>query len=260
MASAGRNQPHTGTALVTGAAKRIGRAIALDLGSRGWQIAVHYNTSGEAAAEVVAEIEAAGGRATAFAADLAGDGQAAALIPQVSRTLAPPTCLINNASIFERDSLETVDNRSWDGHQAVNLRAPMVLTKAFAAALPAGTRGNVINLIDQRVLNQTPYFLSYTVSKAGLWALTKATAMELAPGTRVNAIGPGPVLPSTRQSEQDFARQQAATPLRRGPEPAEICAAVRFILETPSMTGQLIALDGGQHLGWATPGAGEPRE
>lgn len=248
---------HPGTVLITGAAKRIGRAIALDLGTRGWRVAVHYRTSLEAAREVVAAIENRGGRALAVDADLANEAEAAALTGRAAKGLGPLTCLINNASIFEKDALASATAQGWDTHMAVNLRAPMLLTKAFAAALPGATTGNVINLIDQRVLNQTPYFLSYTVSKAGLWALTRSTAMELAPAIRVNAIGPGPVLPSARQSGEDFARQRAATPLGRGPEPEEICAAVRFILDAPSMTGQFIALDGGQHLGWATPEAGE---
>ena len=249
-----------GTVLVTGAAKRIGRAIALDLGARGWQVVVHYHSSAGAAREVVAAIESGGGRAGSIAADLADEADTADLIRRAAHALAPPTCLINNASIFEKDSLATADGQSWNGHMAVNLRAPMLLTQAFAEALPEGEPGNVINLIDQRVLNLTPYFLSYSVSKAGLWALTQSNAKELAPRIRVNAIGPGPVLPSARQTDGEFAGQRAATPLGRGPEPEEICAAVRFILEAPSMTGQLIALDGGQHLGWATPGASEPLE
>ena len=260
MAADNTKQAHPGTALVTGAAKRIGRAIAVDLGARGWRIAVHYKTSGEAAADTVAEIENAGGRAIAIAADLADETEATTLIPRVSRALAAPTCLINNASIFEKDTIATADGQSWDRHIALNLRAPMLLTKAFAEVLPTGEPGNVINLIDQRVLNLTPYFLSYSVSKAGLWALTQSNAMALTPVIRVNAIGPGPTLRSARQTDDEFAHQRAATPLGRGPEPAEVCAAVRFILEATSMTGQLITLDGGQHLGWATPGTGVPKE
>jgi NAD(P)-dependent dehydrogenase (short-subunit alcohol dehydrogenase family) len=165
------------------------------------------------------------------------------------------TCLVNNASVFETDTATTVTRESWDAHMETNLRAPFVLMQAFAAALPDGAQGNVVNIIDERVWNLTPYFVSYTVSKVGLWALTQTMALALAPRIRVNAIGPGPTLPSPRQSAAQFERQWAAMPLRRGTTPAEICAALRFILAAPAMTGQMIALDGGRHLGWTHPGA-----
>ncbi len=246
-------------ALVTGAGQRIGRAIALDLARAGWEVAVHYNASAQAAAEVVAEIEAGGGRAVALQAELSDEAQVAALVPDAGAALGPLGCLINNASVFENDSIESADRASWDRHMEVNLRAPFVLTQAFARALPeqAGGAGDgvVINLLDQRVLNPTPFFLSYTLSKAGLWSLTRTLALALAPRVRVNGIGPGPALPSARQTPEQFARQCAATPLGRGTNPEEICAAVRFILAAKAMTGQIIALDGGQHLGWAQPPA-----
>ena len=248
-------------ALVTGAGRRIGRAIALDLARAGWAVAVHYNASAQAAEEVVAEIEAGGGRAVALQAELSDEARVAALVPEATAALGPLGCLINNAASFENDSVETADRASWDRHMEPNLRAPFVLTQAFARALSeaagGATGGAVINLLDQRVLNPTPFFLSYTLSKTGLWTLTQTLAMALAPWVRVNGIGPGPALPSVRQTPEQFARQCAMTPLGRGTSPEEICAAVRFILAAKAMTGQIIALDGGQHLGWAQPPAGD---
>ena len=247
-------------ALVTGAAHRIGRAIALDLAKAGWAVAVHYKDSKDAAAAAAAEIEASGGRAQAVDADLALAADAEQLIPSVAGALGPVSCLINNASVFEKDALGSATAEPWGRHLDTNLRAPMLLMQSFAAGLPEGTEGNIINILDQRVWNLTPYFLSYTVSKAGLWALTQTAALALAPHIRVNGIGPGPVLPSRRQDESDFARQVVALPLRHGPGLEEICATVRFILTAKSMTGQMIALDGGQHLSWAPPGTPAPFE
>ena len=243
-------------ALVTGAGQRIGRAIALDLARAGWAVAVHYHTSARAAEQVVAEIEAGGGRAVALQAELSDEDRVAALVPDAAAALGPLGCLINNASCFENDSVESADRQSWDRHMEANLRAPFVLTQAFARALPEAAGGAVINLLDQRVWNPTPYFLSYTLSKAGLWTLTQTLALALAPRIRVNGIGPGPALPNARQTPEQFARQCAKMPLGRGTNPEEICAAVQFILAAKAMTGQMIALDGGQHLGWAQPPAG----
>jgi NAD(P)-dependent dehydrogenase (short-subunit alcohol dehydrogenase family) len=245
-----------GAALVTGAAKRIGRVIARDLAAAGWPVAVHYHRSREDADSLVAEIVAAGGRAVALAADLAREAEVEALVPRATAALGPLACLVNNASEFVMDKIDTVTRASWDVHIETNLRAPLVLSQAFARQLPAASAGNIINLLDQRVLSLTPYFLSYTVAKAGLWTLTQTLALGLAPRIRVNGIGPGPTLPSPRQSEAQFAAQCAAMPLGRGTTPEEIAAAVRFILAAPSMTGQIIALDGGQHLGWAMPSRG----
>jgi NAD(P)-dependent dehydrogenase (short-subunit alcohol dehydrogenase family) len=242
-------------ALVTGAGRRIGRAIALELARAGWAVAVHHDASARAAGEVVAEIEAGGGRAVALRAELSNEAQVAALVPAAVTALGPLGCLINNASTFENDSIETADRVSWDRHMEPNLRAPLVLTQAFARALPAAAGGVVINLLDERVWNLTPFFLSYTLSKAGLWTLTQTLAMALAPRIRVNGIGPGPALPSVRQTPEQFARQCATMPLGRGTSLEEICDAVRFILAAKAMTGQMIALDGGQHLGWAQPPA-----
>jgi NAD(P)-dependent dehydrogenase (short-subunit alcohol dehydrogenase family) len=243
------------TALVTGAGLRIGRALALDLARQGFAVAVHYHRSAAPAETVVAEIQSRGGRAAALAADLAREAEVADLVPRAVAALGPLGCLINNASVFELDSVETATRQSWNLHMEINLRAPFVLAQAFARQLPAEPTGNVVNIIDQRVWNLTPYFTSYTLSKAGLWTLTQTLALALAPRVRVNAVGPGPTLPSLRQSQDQFDRQCAAMPLRRGTTPEEICQAVRYILSAPAMTGQMIALDGGQHLGWAQPSA-----
>jgi len=245
--------PEPRAALVTGAGQRIGRAIAIGLGAAGWSVAVHHRDSIVDAKETVAEIESAGGRAVTLATDLADEAETSALVLRAAEALGPLGCLINNASLFEYDNAESATRESWDAHMSVNLRAPFVLAQAFAACLPQGTAGAIINILDQRVWNLTPHFISYTLSKSGLWALTQTLALALAPHTRVNAIGPGPVLPSARQSEAQFRAQAENTPLGHGAELEEISDAVRFILAAPAMTGQMIALDSGQHLGWAMP-------
>jgi NAD(P)-dependent dehydrogenase (short-subunit alcohol dehydrogenase family) len=243
-----------GTVLVTGAGQRLGKAIALDLGGHGWTVAIHYGRSREAAEAVAADITRAGGRAGCFGADLAREVETAALVPRVTDALGPVTALVNCASMFEDDSIETMTRASWDLHMDVNLRAPLVLTQGFAAALPQGTPGSVINLIDQRVWKLTPHFLSYTLSKAALFTATHTLAQALGPrGIRVNAIGPGPTLRNARQSDEDFAKQSAATVLGHGASPDDICAAVRYLLDADAVTGQMIAVDGGQHLVWQTP-------
>lgn len=242
-----------GTVLITGAAKRIGRCVALSLAADGWAVAVHYGGSQAEAAETVAAIEAAGGRAAAFQADLQREAEVAALLPKAADSLGPITALVNNASLFENDTVDSASRESWDRHMEINLRAPFVLTQALARQVPDAAAGCVINVIDQRVWSLTPFFMSYTVAKSGLWTLTQTLALALAPRIRVNAIGPGPILPSSRQSDEQFERQWRQTPLQRRTAPEEIAAAVRFILDAPAMTGQMIALDGGQHLGWAHP-------
>lgn len=248
--------------MITGAGKRIGRALALDFAAQGWTVAAHYNTSFAETAALVAEIKARGGKAQAFQADLAVEADVQALVPAIVKEIGPLGCLVNNASTFEHDTLETASRESWDQHIEPNLRAPLVLTQGLVRALKGQTEvnsegeavplnGAVINMIDQRVWNPTPQYLSYALSKAGLWALTKSLAIELAPRIRVNGIGPGPALPNARQNEKDFVAQCATMPLGIGTSPEEICVAARFILATVSMTGQMIALDGGEHLGWA---------
>lgn len=240
-------------ALVTGAGKRIGRAIALDLAAHGFAVAVHYNGSAEAAHGVVAEIAAQGGSAVALQADLADEAAVERLIPAAVAALGPVGVLVNNASSFDYDSIASATRAGWDRHMEANLRAPFVLIQQFAAQLPATAEGAVVNLLDQRVWNLTPHFVTYTLSKAALWTLTQTLALALAPRIRVNGIGPGPTLPSTHQTEAQFAQQCAAMPLGRGTSPDEIVAAVRFLLQARAMTGQMVALDGGQHLGWAQP-------
>ena len=242
--------------LITGAGKRIGRAIALDLASQGWGVAVHYFTSKDDADDVVAEITRQGGRAVAVQADLGVEAETSSLVPAAVEQLGPLTALINNASVFERDEIDDADRQSWDRHMETNLRAPLVLSQAFARQLPAEERGCIVNIIDQRVWNLTPHFVSYTLSKAGLWTLTQTLALALAPRIRVNGIGPGPTLRNDRQSEEHFAAQWENIPLQRPTGPEEICQGVRFILDAPALTGQMIALDGGEHLGWAQPGRG----
>jgi len=240
-------------ALVTGAALRIGRAIALGLARDGWAVGVHYRRSAEAARALVETIAVAGGRAEAFQADLAREAEVAALVERVVGRLGPLGCLVNNASVFEPDDAASATRESWDRHLEPNLRAPLVLSQGFAAQLPEQMGGAVINLLDQRIFALTPEFLSYTLTKSGLWTLTRTLALGLAPAIRVNGIAPGPTLPSPRQSPAQFDEQCARLPLRRGPSSEEIVDAVSFILRSRSMTGQVLVLDGGQHLGWSHP-------
>jgi NAD(P)-dependent dehydrogenase (short-subunit alcohol dehydrogenase family) len=240
----------SGTVLVTGAGRRLGRVIALDFANRGWKVGVHYGASSAEAMQVAAEIEGKGGKAAAFRADLADFGALERLVEACAGTLGAPTCLINNAARFDRDTLATVDARSWQMHLDVNLRAPIFLTKAFARALPDGTEGNVINLIDQKVLRLNPDYFSYTIAKAALWTATQTLAQALAPRIRVNAVAPGPVLKSAGQSRAEFERECRETLLQRPVRPDEVTAAIRFLLDTPTLTGQILALDAGQHLAW----------
>lgn len=235
-------------ALITGGARRIGRVIALDLARAGWTIAVHYRWSQDAAEQLLFEIRSAGGSAIALRADLARPDDVTSLVPRCVDAIGAPVCLINNASEFQVDSVATTTMEQWDTHLDINLKAPVFLAQALFRALPVGETGNVINIIDQRVWRLTPDFFSYTISKAGLWTATRTLAQGLAPRVRVNAVGPGPVLKSIHQSDVDFADEVQSTLLKRGPTPEEIAAAVRFILDAPAMTGQMIALDGGQHL------------
>ena len=246
--------------LVTGAAKRIGRAIALGLAQDGWSVAIHCRSSREDADALAGEIAAMGGRGQVFQADLADAHALAPLIGAASKAFGGLTALVNSASLFENDGIDTLTHESWSAHLDTNLRAPVLLAQAFARQLPDGEHGNIVNIIDQRVLKPNPLFFSYSVSKSALWWATRTMAQALAPRIRVNAIGPGPVLPTARMDEAVFDKQRDLTPLGRGPSPEEICAAVRFILSQPSMTGEMIVLDGGQHLAWATPDLVEVRE
>jgi len=248
-------------AFVTGGAKRLGRAMALALAEAGFDIALHHATSADEAEATANDIRALGRRCLTLRADLAREAEVARLIPQAMAALGPIGVLVNNASTFERDEWDDATRDSWDRHLEPNLRAPFVLAQAMAQALPRTHEGVVVNLLDQRVWSLTPHFVSYTVSKAALWTLTQTLALALAPRIRVNGIGPGPAMPSPRQTQAQFDRQCASVPLRRGTSPEEVAAALLAILSLPSMTGQMIALDGGQHLQWApTAGAAEIAE
>ncbi|GGG80760.1 short chain dehydrogenase [Salipiger pallidus] len=250
-------------ALVTGAGKRLGRAMALDLAALGYDVVVHYASSADAADEVVQQIRAKGRKAAAVQADLLDEAQAQALVPRAAEALGGPlTVLINNASIFEHDDIGTATRDGWDRHFGSNLRAPFVLIQSLAAQVPepvADARGEplaqglVVNMIDQRVRKLTPEFMTYTLAKSALWTLTQTAAMALAPKVRVNAIGPGPTLQGGRQDGDAFARQRAATVLSRGSNPEDITGALRYFLSAPSVSGQLLCTDGGQHLAWETP-------
>jgi NAD(P)-dependent dehydrogenase (short-subunit alcohol dehydrogenase family) len=250
-------------ALVTGAGKRLGRAMALYLAGRGYDVAVHYSTSQTDADATVADIIARSRHAVALQADLLDEAQTSTLVARAAAALGGPlTVLVNNASIFEYDTVKTGTRISWDRAMESNLRAPFVLTQGFAAQAPNAltdahgertAQALVINMVDQRVHKLTPEFASYTIAKMGLWALTRTAAQGLAPDVRVNAIGPGPTLQGTRQSARHFADQRAATILRRGADADGICAALGYFLDAHAVTGQILCVDGGQHLAWETP-------
>ena len=247
-------------ALVTGGARRIGRAVALSLADAGFAVAIHSRHADAEAEATVAEIRARGVAAALVAGDLAEEAATMRLLPAAQAALGPVGVLVNNASAFERDEVADASRASWDAHMEPNLRAPLVLMQGFARALPSDAHGVVVNMADQRVWSLTPHFVSYTVSKAGLWALTQTMALALAPRIRVNAVGPGPTLPSARQTQAQFDRQAASVPLGHGTSPEEVARAVLMILALPALTGQMLALDGGQHLQWGSGRAGPPEE
>src|SRR5277367_1913325 len=245
-------------ALVTGAARRLGQAIAFALAEAGFAVAVHHQNSTQDAEATCSEIRRRGRNAVPLRANLANEAEVATLLPAAEAALGPIGVLVNNASVFERDEWHDATRASWDRHLEPNLRAPFVLMQDFARRLPPTAEGVVVNLLDQRVLSLTQHFVSYTVSKAALWALTQTMALALAPRIRVNGIGPGPALPNAQQTEAQYARQSASVPLGHGTGPAEVARAVIAILSLPAMTGQMIALDGGQHLQWGAARNGPP--
>jgi NAD(P)-dependent dehydrogenase (short-subunit alcohol dehydrogenase family) len=243
--------------LITGAGHRIGKSIALGFAEQGWNVALHFGRSKDKTEAVSAELDALGVESVCLQADLDDPQQTEGLIPNAISALGPLHCLVNNAAHFERDDISDVTAESFNHHLHTNLLAPALLSQAFAKQLPSDIQGNIINIADQRVFNLRPEYLSYTLSKSGLWTLTQTTAMALAPKIRVNAIGPGPTLANTRQTAAQFKQQQRSVPLEYGPTPEEIAKAALFILDAPSMTGEFMALDGGQHLPIAGKGAGE---
>lgn len=250
-------------ALVTGAGARLGQQMALYLGCRGYDVAVHYHGSADGAADTVAQLQAMGRIAVSFQADLLNEDETLALLPAAARALGGPiTVLINNASLFEYDNIETASRTSWDRHIGSNLRAPFMLTQALAAQAPDAdvdavgepvASSLVVNMLDQRVHKLTPEFMTYTIAKMGLWAFTQTAAQALAPRVRVNGIGPGPTLQGHQQSKIHFDKQRQATILERGVNPSDINAALGYFLDARAVTGQMLAVDGGQHLAWKTP-------
>lgn len=243
----------TNNVLITGAARRIGRAIAEDLAAHGFGVAVHCNHSRPEADRLVASIRDRGGKASVVAADLADLDATGRLFAEAQAAIGPISILVNNASLFEDDSVRDFDWELWNRHFDVHLKAPALLARSLDAALPAGNEGLVVNIIDQRVWRPTPRYFSYTLSKSALWTATQTMAQALAPKVRVNAIGPGPTLANSRQRPEDFQAQVDGLLLGHGPDLAEFGATIRYLWQMRSVTGQMIALDGGQHLAWQTP-------
>ncbi|MHB8286733.1 MAG: SDR family oxidoreductase [Caulobacteraceae bacterium] len=249
-------QAGRGVALVTGASRRIGRALALALAGAGYDIAVHARDADDDAEALIHDLAGLGRRAAPVLADLADEAQTESLVTRAAQALGPVTLLVNNASLFHDDRIETATRESWDAHMHVNLRAPIVLAQGFAAALPPALpdgQAMILNIIDQRVLKPNPQFFSYSLAKGALWTATKMMAQGLAPRIRVNAIGPGPTLASIHQDQAAFAAEAAAVPLGRGSHVSDICDAARYLVDARAVTGQMIAVDGGQHLAWRTP-------
>jgi len=246
-----------GVALITGAGRRLGRVLALAAARAGHDVAIHHRAAPEAAEETAAMVRELGRKALCLAADLTADGAPRALIADAGRA-GPVTLLVNSASMFEDDRLQTATAESLAAHMAVNLTAPVLLAQAFDAALPAGQEGLIVNVIDQRVWRPNPQFFSYSLSKAGLWHATRTMAQALAPRIRVNAIGPGPTLASVHQAPGEFEAEAAGTPLGRPVDPDEVGRALSYLIDAASVTGQMIAVDSGQHLGWLTPDIVQP--
>lgn len=242
----------SGAALVTGGGKRIGRAIALELARAGFDVVIHYRSSQDAAEAVADEARALGRKAATVKADLAVEAQVGTLVADAAKAIGGPLAvLVNNASVFEDDRVGSLGRETWDAHIETNLRAPIVLAEAFAGQAPDGSA--IVNLLDQRVLKPDPRFISYALSRNGLWWATRTLAQALAPRIRVNGVGPGPTLPSVHQSPDDFEAEARAVPLQRAGSPEAVASAVRWLVDAELVTGQMIAVDGGQHLAWQTP-------
>ncbi len=246
-------------ALVTGAANRLGAAMARALAAAGWAVVIHYRGGRDDALALVAEIRAAGGQAAALKADLAMRRQRAGLVARAAACFGPLTLLVNNASAFEPDSVADLDEELWDRHFAVHLEAPAFLARDFAVQLPAEVQGNIVNIIDERVLHLTPNYFSYTLSKAALWTMTQTMAQSLAPRIRVNAIGPGPTLREKGQSQAAFDKSQANAPLGYAANAGDVCDALLYLLDARSVTGVMIPVDGGKHVDFPAPRGPTPR-
>jgi NAD(P)-dependent dehydrogenase (short-subunit alcohol dehydrogenase family) len=239
-----------GAALVTGGARRIGRALVVCAAEAGYDVAIHVRAVDDEAEAAAAEVRARGRKAAILACDLRKEATTVALVGEAEAELGPVTLLVNSASVFEEDAFTDMNRASWDAHMETNLRSPLVLAQVFARRLPAGREGLIVNLLDQRVLKPSPEFFSYSLSKAALWDATKMLAQALAPRIRVNGIGPGPTLPSVHQTQVEFDAEVGSTLMGRPVSPAEVAAALRYLIDAPSVTGQMIAVDAGQHLAW----------
>ncbi len=240
-------------AIVTGGARRVGKAIVEDLAANGWSVAIHCNTSEIEAEALAAAIRKSGGRTIVVKSDLGDLDGVGRVVYETASTLGKASLLVNNASIFEEDHVGSLTPGLFNRQMTINLSAPVFLTQAFAEVLDDDAEGNVVNIVDQRAWRTAPTYFSYQLSKSGLWAATRTMAQGLAPRIRVNAIAPGPALRNVRQDPAKFRMQTEAVPLRRGPELAEFGRTIRYLVENRSITGQMIGLDGGQHLVWETP-------
>ena len=238
--------------IITGAATRMGAAIAKKLSGPNVEIVIHYNKSKVSAEKLQKELRKNKTKVWLIKGDLSKEDDLKKIINFAKSKLKYFDCLINNASLFENDNLKNFTSKSWNNHLDINLKAPAYLTKEFAKNIK-GKNNNIINIIDQRVFKLTPYFTSYTLSKTGLYTLTKTSAMSLAPNIRVNGIAPGPTIKNKRQSDKHFKKQYLATPLKQQVDVMEICNAVDFFIKNSSITGQVLAIDSGQNLNWQTP-------
>jgi NAD(P)-dependent dehydrogenase (short-subunit alcohol dehydrogenase family) len=247
-------------ALVTGAPNRLGAAMVRALAAAGWAVIIHHRGGRDEARALAAEITASGGNAAAIGADLAIRRQREALTGKAGALFGPLTLLVNNASSFEPDSIADLDEEVWDRHLAIHLEVPAFLARDFAAQLPAEVQGNIVNIIDERVLHLTPNYFSYTLSKAALWTMTQTMAQSLAPRIRVNAIGPGPTLRESGQSQAAFDKSRAAAPLGYAANASDICDALMYLVGARAVTGQMIAVDGGKHLDFPASRGPSPRK
>ena len=238
--------------IITGAATRMGAAIAKKLSGPKVEIVIHYNKSKSSAEKLKKELIKNKTKVYLIKGDLSKENDLKKIIKFSKSKLKYFDCLINNASLFENDNLKNFTSKSWGQHLDVNLKAPAYLTKEFAKNI-RGKNNNIINIIDQRVFKLTPFFFSYTLSKTGLYTLTKTSAMSLSPNIRVNGIAPGPTIKNKRQTDKHFKKQYLATPLNQQVDVKEICNAVDFFIKNSSITGQVIAIDSGQSLNWQTP-------